>query len=70
MEKKAEQKYIAEIVGDTLFMVVPKLICYENHNAICEMMDSYKAGAWNPDSCYRVGWLFSDYQLKEIGKDL
>lgn len=68
--KKAEQKYLAEIVGDTLFMVVPQLICFENHNAICELMDSYKAGAWNPDSCYRVGWLFSDYQLKEIVKNM
>ncbi len=67
--KKAEKLYGTEILGDTLFMVVPKLICLENHDVICDMLDSYKAGASSGELCYWVGWLLSDRQMKNVIKN-
>ena len=40
--KKAKKLYREKIMGDTIFMVVPKYFCYNNHHYITEGLATVK----------------------------
>lgn len=61
--KRAQEIAKEEILGDTVFMTVPQIDCYENHNHIVEMLRNYRR---NRQRCWRQGWLLSDRNIREM----
>lgn len=65
-DKRSQQIYHEEVLGDTLFMVVPRECCCRNHYCLAETLDNYKNGRGNSDLCYPIGWLISDRGISEM----
>lgn len=65
-EKREQKIYTEKIVGDTVFMTVPRCWCYENHRSIVKMLgqktDKYH-GTWSQ------GWYVPYHIIKESIKE-
>ena len=63
--KKAKKLYRERIMGDTIFMVVPKYFCYNNHHYITEGLATAKEDN-NEITWCSVGRIFSDECIAEF----
>lgn len=61
--KKGYQTHVEEIVGDTVFMVLNRVECFEYHYRTAKDLDEYCPGKnnyiWGP-----IGWILSDGNIR------
>ena len=62
--KRNERFCCEEVLGDTLFMVVPRDYCCRNHCSLAKTLDEYRNGR-DSDST-TVGWLITDRMIGEM----
>lgn len=66
--KKGYQTHVEEIVGDTVFMVLNRVECFEYHYGTARDLDEYRSGKdchiWGP-----IGWIMSDGNIRSMIKE-
>ena len=72
LEWEQEKYYVEEILGDTVFMVLPKETCYRYHHMIATseiVTGERNDGVGEPSDYVGIGWVLSDKVILEIRKD-
>lgn len=63
------KKRVEEIVGDTIFMVLPRIECVCNHYQTARDLDRYASGRfkmiWSA-----IGWIIPDEEIREMNREI
>lgn len=69
LEWEQEKYYAEEILGDTVFMVLPKETCYRYHHMIANsgiVTGERRDGVGEPSDYVGIGWVLSDRAISEM----
>lgn len=64
-EKKERKKYVGELLGDTVFWILPRNLCYEYHAYLAENVKAFQEENFKVQLGY-VGWLMKEEWLQEF----
>lgn len=65
-EKHDRKVYVQEIIGSTIFWVLPQNYCYGFHCWIAEELEEYRNGNNSIWCCLEIGWLISDKEIHQM----
>lgn len=64
-EKKERKKYVSELLGDTVFWILPRNLCYEYHAYLAENVKAFQEENFKVQLGY-VGWLIVEKPRKNM----
>lgn len=67
-QRKNEQAIVRKVIGDTLFLTIPRYCCYQFHHDISKTLEAYKKGYYVM-SCGSLGWVIGEWNIREMKQE-
>lgn len=64
-QRKSEQAIVRKVLGDTLFLTIPRYSCYQFHYNISKALEAYKK-RYCSEWCGSLGWMIGERDIREM----